>query len=132
MEKITLKKLNDWFEHLDERNKIIALLSIDIDIKELNKMDIEELKYEIALPNDISLNIEWSHYDDNDKLISWLEFNSIKYNPDLLIEFIDTIDANNFSMLSINELENILSIEKNKKGFYKKEWLINLIKKGSN
>ena len=132
MEKITLKKLNDWFEHLDERNKIIALLSIDIDIKELNEMDIEELKYEIALPNDISLNIEWSNYDDNDKLISWLEFNSIKYNPDLLIEFIDTIDANNFSMLSINELENILSIEKNKKGFYKKEWLINLIKKGEN
>ena len=117
MEKITLKKLNDWFEHLDERNKIIALLSIDIDIKELNEMDIEELKYEIALPNDISLNIEWSNYDDNDKLISWLEFNSIKYNPDLLIEFIDTIDANNFSMLSINELENILSIEKKQKRF---------------
>ena len=48
MEKITLKKLNDWFEHLDERNKIIALLSIDIDIKELNEMDMEELKNEIA------------------------------------------------------------------------------------
>lgn len=130
MEKITLKKLNDWFEHLDERNKIIALLSIDIDIKELNEMDIEELKSEIALPNDISLNMEWSNYDNNDKLISWLEFNSIKYNVDLLIEFIDTTDINNFSMLSIKELENILSIEKNKKGFYKKEWLINLMKKG--
>ena len=31
-------------------------------------------------------------------------------------------------MLSIGELEDILSIEPNKRGFYKKEWLIDKLK----
>lgn len=137
MKKLTIKTLNDWFENLDEKNKMIALLSTDVDIDELNEMDIDELKSEIALPYDVSLEMEWSHINNIDKLYSYLEFNKIKYNINHIFDFIDDYD-DFFSSLKESDITFFMSTYANISTKELKEWniskenLINMLKKGEN
>ena len=137
MKKLTIKTLNDWFENLDEKNKMIVLLSTDIDIDELNEMDIDELKSEIALPYDVSLEMEWSHINNIDKLYSYLEFNKIKYNINHILDFIDDYD-DFFSSLKESDITFFMSTYTNISTKELKEWniskenLINMLKKGEN
>ena len=137
MKKLTIKTLNDWFENLDEKNKMIVLLSTDVDIDELNEMDIDELKSEIALPYDVSLEMEWSHINNIDKLYSYLEFNKIKYNNNHIFDFIDDYD-DFFSSLKESDITFFMSTYANISTKELKEWniskenLINMLKKGEN
>lgn len=137
MKKLTIKTLNDWFENLDEKNKMIVLLSTDVDIDELNEMDIDELKSEIALPYDVSLEMEWSHINNIDKLYSYLEFNKIKYNINHIFDFIDDYD-DFFSSLKESDITFFMSAYTNISTKELKEWnvskenLINMLKKGEN
>lgn len=137
MKKLTIKTLNDWFENLDEKNKMIVLLSTDIDIDELNEMDIDELKSEIALPYDVSLEMEWSHINNIDKLYSYLEFNKIKYDINYIFDFIDDYD-DFFSSLKESDITFFMSTYANISTKELKEWniskenLINMLKKGEN
>ena len=123
MKKLTIKTLNDWFENLDEKNKMIVLLSTDIDIDELNEMDIDELKSEIALPYDVSLEMEWSHINNIDKLYSYLEFNKIKYNINHILDFIDDYD-DFFSSLKESDITFFMSTYTNISTKELKEWNI--------
>ena len=128
MNKLSISDLNNWFNKLSNKNKVIALLVNDYDKEELDEMSFDELLSEIGF-NDINDVIyEWNNFTNFDKFYNWLEYNNISYDKKHLISFIDTNDINNFSMLSIGELEDILSIESNKRGFYKKEWLIDKLK----
>lgn len=138
MEKITLKKLNGWFEHLDERNKLISLLINELNIDELNEMSKEELINEIALPNDVSLDIEWLNTNNIEKLYSYLELNEIKYNINHILDFIDEYDDEFFSSLRNSDIIFFISTytdisTKNlNKWNISKEQLINVLKKGEN
>lgn len=138
MEKITLKKLNDWFEHLDERNKLISLLINEFNIDDLNEMSSEELIDEIALPNDVSLDMEWSNTNNIEKLYSYLELNEIQYNINHILDFIDEYDDDFFSSLKNSDITFFISTYTDMSTKNLKEWniskeqLINTLKKGEN
>ena len=136
MKKITLRELNNWFEQLNNKNKLIALLINELDIDVLNEMSEEELINEIALPNKVSLDTEWINMNNIEKLYSYLELNKINYNINYIFDFIDNNDDDFFASLSNSDIIFFMSIytdistKKLKEWNSSKEELINMLKKG--